>query len=114
MSSRRAGSEPSIRSRRVALTHSPRRAFLVNITNVEVVKDRTVRLHFSDGSKRVVDLSPLLWGPAFKDISTDDDLFGQVRVDSEIGTISWPNGADLDPDVLHGDFEPARHSRSTT
>ena len=87
---------------------------MVNITKVEFVKDRTVRLQFSDGSERVVDLSPLLWGPAFVDISTDDDLFRQVRVDDEIGTISWPNGADLDPDVLHGDFAPARHSRSTT
>ena len=28
-------------------------------------------------------------------------LFGQVRVDEELGTIVWPNGADLDPDVLH-------------
>jgi hypothetical protein len=51
-----------------------------------------------------------LWGSAFEDISRDDVLFGQVRVDAEIGTISWPNGADLDPDLLHGDFEPARHS----
>ncbi|MEX1124276.1 MAG: DUF2442 domain-containing protein [Acidimicrobiia bacterium] len=87
---------------------------MVNITKVEVVKDRTGRLQFSDGSERVVDLSPLLWGPAFEDISTDDDLFRQIRVDDETGTISWPNGADLDPDVLHGDFAPARHSRSTT
>lgn len=86
---------------------------MVNITKVEVVKDRTVRLQFSDGTERVVDLAPLLWGPAFEDISTDDDLFRQIRVDDEIGTISWPNGADLDPDVLHGDFEPARHTRST-
>jgi hypothetical protein len=34
-------------------------------------------------------------------------LFAQVAVDRELGTIGWPNGADLDPDVLHGDFEPA-------
>jgi hypothetical protein len=25
----------------------------------------------------------------------------------ELGTVAWPNGADLDPLVLHGDFEPA-------
>jgi hypothetical protein len=30
-----------------------------------------------------------------------------VRVDDDLGTVTWPNGADLDPLVLHGDFEPA-------
>ena len=34
-------------------------------------------------------------------------FFAQVRVDDELGTVVWPNGADLDPLVLHGDFEPA-------
>ncbi len=33
--------------------------------------------------------------------------FAQARVDDELGTVVWPNGADLDPLVLHGDFEPA-------
>ncbi len=31
----------------------------------------------------------------------DPDFFAQVRVDAEAGTIVWPNGADLDPDVLY-------------
>lgn len=87
---------------------------MVDVTAVEVVADRTVRLEFSDGSVRIVDLSPFLWGPAFEEIATDDALFNEVRVDQEIGTITWPNGADLDPDVLHGDYEPARRSPSTT
>ena len=80
---------------------------MVTITSVEVVGGRTVRLGFADGSARTVDLSPLLWGPAFAEIAADDERFAEVRVDPEVGTIGWPNGADLDPDVLHGDAEPA-------
>lgn len=87
---------------------------MVNITAVEIIESRSVRLWFSDGSDRVVDLSPFLWGSAFADIAAKDDLFSEIRVDPEIGTITWPNGADLDPDVLHGDHESAHRVRSTT
>ena len=87
---------------------------MVDITEIDVVEDRVVRLWFSDGSERVVDLAPLMWGPAFEEIANDDDLFAEVRVDPEIGTITWPNGADLDPDVLHGDHEPANPARSSS
>ena len=85
---------------------------MVDVTNVEVVEGRTVRLTFSDGSERLVDLRPLLWGRVFEEIARDDDLFAQVAVDPDIGTITWPNGADLDPDVLHGDHERAHSARS--
>ena len=34
-------------------------------------------------------------------------FFRRVRVDAELGTVTWPNGFDLDPDVLHGDHQPA-------
>lgn len=85
---------------------------MVDITDIEILHDRVVRLRFSDGSDRVVDLAPLLWGPVFEDIAADDELFAQVEVDPAIGTITWPNGADLDPDVLHGDHEPAGPARS--
>ena len=86
---------------------------MIEVIRVEVVEERTVRLRFSDGSERVVDLTPLLWGPVFVEIATDDELFAEVRVDPDIGTITWPNFADLDPDVLHGDFKPSHPARST-
>jgi hypothetical protein len=83
---------------------------LAEITAVHVIEGRTVELTFADGSSRVVDLAPLLWGPAFEEIAREDALFAQIAVDQDLGTIGWPNGADLDPDVLHGDFEPAEPS----
>jgi hypothetical protein len=33
----------------------------------------------------------------------DPEEFRRVAVDPELGTIVWPNGADLDRDLLHGD-----------
>ena len=45
-------------------------------------------------------------GGVFERLS-DPAFFAQVAVDPVAGTLAWPNGVDLDPDVLHGDHEPA-------
>jgi hypothetical protein len=81
---------------------------LVNVKSVEVLGHYRLRLGFSDGSSRDVDLTGELHGPIFEPLA-DPDFFGKVRVDADLGTVVWPNGADLDPLVLHGDFEPASH-----
>jgi hypothetical protein len=77
------------------------------ITEVTVLDGFNVRLVFDDDSERTVDLEPLLRGPMFAPLKENAPLFGQVRVHSDLGTIVWPNGADMDPDVLHGDEVPA-------
>jgi len=59
-----------------------------------------VRVMFSDGEVRDVDITPLLDTEVFSPLR-NPAAFGQVRVDKEIGTIAWPNGADLDPDVIY-------------
>jgi hypothetical protein len=76
------------------------------ITSVEVLGHYRLRLGFSDGISRDVDLVGELRGPVFEALA-DPEFFAHVRVDDELGTVVWPNGADLDPLVLHGDFEPA-------
>ncbi len=65
-----------------------------------------VRVVFADGEVRDVDIEPLLDGAVFQPLR-DPALFEQVRVDEYNETIVWPNGADLDPDVLYGIAEPA-------
>lgn len=42
------------------------------VTDVEILGERVVRLTFSYGSERVVDLAPLLWRSVFEEIATDD------------------------------------------
>jgi Protein of unknown function (DUF2442) len=78
----------------------------VTVTSVEVLGHYRLRLRFSDGSSREVDLTGELRGPVFEPLA-DPDYFAQVQVNPELGTVVWPNGADLDPLVLHGDFKPA-------
>ena len=63
-----------------------------------------MELGFTDGTSRQVDLGPLIVGPAFEPLRADRDLFTAVRVDPAIGALVWPNGADLDPDVLRWDL----------
>lgn len=75
------------------------------MTQVEPLDGYCVRLQFDDGSEREVDLSAQLWGTMGEPLR-DPNLFRPVRVDPELRTITWPNGFDLDPDVLHGDHEP--------
>ncbi len=79
---------------------------LPRVTAVTVLQNRSVRIGFSDGTERTVDLSPYLWGPVFAEIRDDDAAFAEVAVDHELGTLVWPNGADIDPLVLHGDAIP--------
>ena len=52
----------------------------------------------TDGSVIERDVTPWLQGPVFEPLRADPALFRQVRV--EAGTLAWPNGADLCPDVL--------------
>ena len=66
------------------------------------------RLHirYEDGVEGVVDLGAIVdFRGVFAPLK-DPAYFSQVCVDPELGTVSWPNGADLDPDVLYGHLVP--------
>ncbi len=80
---------------------------MIRIRSVRALAGFSVELGFTDGTSRVVDLSPYLHGPVFEPLRRDPLLFRAVRVDESLGTIVWPNGADIDPDVLARGLEPA-------
>ncbi len=72
------------------------------VTHVVVVGAHAVELTFSDGARGVVDLAPRLLGRGgVFEALRDPAFFARVSVDEEAGTITWPNGVDLDPDVLY-------------
>ena len=79
----------------------------VRIRAVEPLKDFQVRIEFTDGTTKEIDLQRYLHGPIFEPIRTDPQMFRSVKVDSRMGTLVWDNGADIDPDVLYKDLTPA-------
>ncbi|HEY5856255.1 MAG TPA: DUF2442 domain-containing protein [Aldersonia sp.] len=75
------------------------------VIDVEHLGGRRLRLTFSDDLVRELDLAEMLRAGVFASLDNDDD-FAEVSIDPVAGTICWPNGIDVDPDVLHGDFVP--------
>ena len=71
---------------------------LIRIRNVLPLEGLRLRLTLTDGRTVDRDVSGLLVGPVFEPVRHDRACFEQVRV--EDGTVVWPNGADLCPDVL--------------
>jgi hypothetical protein len=57
-------------------------------------------VEFEDSVTRSIDFEPVLAGELYGPLR-DPDVFRRVRLDSEIGTLVWPNGADFDPATLH-------------
>jgi hypothetical protein len=85
---------------------------MVKITDVEPLQEHWIRLKFSDGAVKEVDIGDLVaTGPVFAPIREHRSVFEQVRVNPETWTIEWPGEVDLDPDVLYGRNEPAGGAR---
>ncbi len=73
---------------------------LLHVNTVAHLSEFTLRIEFSDGSTRDVDLSDELHGEVFEPLR-DPAVFARVKVNPDTGTIEWPNGADLAPEFLH-------------
>jgi hypothetical protein len=72
------------------------------VTEVQPLGNYRVRLTFNDGTAGELDLTEWIVGQSgvFQPLQ-DPDFFARVRVNSEAGTIQWPNEVDLCPDVLY-------------
>jgi hypothetical protein len=74
------------------------------VTRVKYLHDYVLELTFSDGTRGCVDWRQRLDQADPDGIFAplrDPDYFAQVELWPEAGTIRWPNGADICPDVLH-------------
>lgn len=78
---------------------------LVRVQKVRLLGDLWVLLEFENGTRKKINLDPFLHGPIFETIRQDKAMFQQLHIEN--GTLTWPNGADIDPDVLYYDLKPA-------
>ena len=72
----------------------------LHITNAEYIGDYKVKVTFSSGRTGVADLSSTLKGPVFEALQ-NKSLFSKLKVDEELETIVWPNGADIAPEYIY-------------
>jgi len=73
---------------------------LCKVTSFAILGPYALRVGFDDGLFREIDFLPILRGELYGPLR-DLPLFEQVRLDSEVHTLVWPNGADFDPATLH-------------
>ena len=72
---------------------------MLNVLNVQYRGGHRLWLRFNDGAEGVIDLFQHLTGAVFEPLR-DPTQFAAVRLDAEIRTIAWPNGADFAPEFL--------------
>lgn len=66
----------------------------------QIVGPYSLHLQFDDGTSQTIDFTMILEGELYGPLR-DLTLFNQVRLDPEVRTVVWPNGADFDPATLH-------------
>jgi len=73
---------------------------LIYVTEAKYLHDYEVELKFNDGKKGVVNLENELYGTMFEPLK-DKKVFASVKLDKDLDTIAWENGADLAPEFLY-------------
>ena len=73
---------------------------IYKILSVEKAGSYTLKLLFDDRMEKIINFEPVLHGELYGALR-DERLFDQVKIDPEVHTIVWENGADFDPSLLH-------------
>jgi len=73
---------------------------ILRVTKAEVIGEHRLDLTFNEGTRKTVNVAPLLAGPIFEPLH-DPSYFARAALDPVCGTIVWPNGADFAPEALY-------------
>ena len=73
---------------------------IYRVVSFEIIGPYMIRVRFDDQTEQVINFEPILAGELYRPLR-DLSLFNKVRIDPEVHTLVWPNGADFDPATLH-------------
>lgn len=74
---------------------------LKDVVDAKPLDGYRLYLRFEDGAQGEVDVAELIAFTGVFAALRDKAVFDQVRVDPALGTVVWPDGGDLAPDVLY-------------
>ena len=77
---------------------------MMKIVRATPIRDRVLRLEFSDGTSGDYDLTPLISrGTSLTSALAEEGYFGRVYL--ELGALAWPNGFELGPGAIHRELK---------
>ena len=76
----------------------------LHVKEAKYIKDYIIWIRCNNGAEGEINLSSELYGEVFEPLK-NIDLFKQFKVDPEIETIVWENGADFAPEFLYNNMK---------
>jgi len=73
---------------------------IYRVVEFRIVAPYTLQVRFDDQSQQTINFQPVLGGELYGPLR-DPEVFNGVKLDPEVKTLVWPNGADFDPATLH-------------
>lgn len=70
------------------------------IKSFNIVGLYTLEVVFENNARKTINLAPVLYGEMYGPLK-DPDFFKLLKLDDEVQTLVWPNGADFDPTILY-------------
>ena len=74
---------------------------LRDVVSVQVLPGHRLRVKFDDEAECVVDVAAMVQFVGVFEPLLEPEFFAKATVNTELGTVCWPNDADLDSEVLY-------------
>lgn len=87
---------------------------LRDVKSVRPLSDHRLHLQFDDGVEGEIDVAAMIAFYGVFEPLRNFEFFRKVAVHTELGVVCWPNGADLDTDVLYSEVVGAPLTQNET